>query len=379
MRTAGASLAFALAATAAGCAEPVIEMELKLPPSDKADRFDVSCVGAVQVIVRGNDRGLPFMGPSDPGVPADDRGSCVTVQSPDSWAALRSAIAGKFRFDLPESGLAGVEIRGSSGTCKDESATGDAIFYGSAEYDGGTMVIPMTPNLSCNAARTEVVRPVDLLALTRAGTCPAAIANEAGAGVDSATIHDTLFGPGLDFNSDFAGTVGGVSSLRLYVTSDEASCVALAYGENVGDKTSASCVRRGTGVCSSVGQIELPIIDYTFALQSADEALLNKYGGWVIGAVWGTDANGTKIKLTGAKVTPVDPERAKVVYADLPAGAAKLTSLPAATATNASGLFIAYVGAPVDFVISASGYRDETVRMASPDEPSTSLVMMTKR
>jgi hypothetical protein len=377
MRASGAALVLALAAAAAGCAEPVIEMRLELPPSDKADRFNVSCVGAVQVIVRGNDRGLPFMGPNDPGSSADDRGSCITVQNPASWAALRSSIAGKFRFDLPESGLAGVEIRGATGTCKEEGATGDTIFYGSAEYDGGTIEIPMTPNLSCSAARTEVVRPVDLLALTRNGTC-LPVVNEVLGGVDSATIHGALFGTLLDFNSDFAGTVDGVSSLRLYVTSDEASCVALAYGDNL-YRTTASCVRRGTGVCSSAGQIELPIINGNFAVQSADDALIEKYGGWVIGAVWGTDANGAKIKLTGAKVTPLDATKAKVVYADLPAGAAKLTSLPAATATNASGLFIAYVGEPVDFVISATGYKDETVRMASPDEPSTALVMMTKR
>jgi len=373
-----AALLLALGATASACADPVIEMRLTLPPAEKADRFNVSCVGAVEVIVRGNDRGAFSTGPNDPGRPADDLDQCVTVQNPASFAAIRSAIAGRFELALPDSGLAGVEIRGSTGTCNKDVAPGDAIFYGAAAYKGGSLVIPMTPNLSCNTTHTELVRPVDLFELTRTGTCPAPLADNVGS-IDSATIHGGLFGSYLDFNNDFASTISGLSSVPLYTSSDDTSCVALVYSDRGGVQTTASCARRGTGVCAAAGQIELPIIDGNIAFQSSDAALIEKYGGWVIGAVWGTDAANAKIKLAGATVVPASSSKAKVVYADYATGAARLTSLPTATSTASSGLFIAYVGEPVDFVISAPGYRDETIRMASPNEPSTALVMMTKR
>jgi hypothetical protein len=213
----------------------------------------------------------------------------------------------------------------------------------------------------------------------RTGTCPAPLADSLSGGVDSATIHGALMGPYLDFNNDFAAMIGGVSSLPIYPTADIASCVALVYSERNGVRTTASCARRGTGVCATAGQLELPVIDGNIAYQSADLALVEKHGGWVIGSVWGTDAANAKVKLAGATITPASSGKAKVVYADYTAGAARLTSLPAATATSASGLFIAYAGEPVDFVISAPGYRDETIRMASPNEPSTALVMMSKR
>lgn len=373
------SLLLSLAAAASACAEPAIEMRLELPPPAKADLYNVSCVGAIEVTVRGNDRGAFPTGPDDTGRPADDADECVTVENVTSFASIRSAIAGRFELDLPESGLAGVEIRGSTGTCNKDLVPGDTIFYGVAEYDGGDLVIPMMPNLSCNTTEPAVVRPVDLLALTTTGICPTALPDAARGEVASATIHGMLLSPLLDYNNDWARVIGGVAGLPLYPKSDNASCVALEYYENAEIMTAASCVRRGTSVCAAANQIELPIIDWDIAEASADLALLETYGGAAIGGVWGTDGAGNKIKLTGATITPANTSKAKVVYADYATGAARLTSLPAATATSASGLFIAYVGEPVDFVVSASGYRDETIRMASPNEPSTALIMMTKR
>ena len=375
-----ASLLLVLGAAASACAEPAIEMRLELPPPARADLFDVSCVGAIEVIARGNERGALPTGPNDPGRPADDVADCVTIQGATSFAQIRSAIAGRFELALPESGLAGVELRGSTGTCNKDVGPGDTIFHGAAAYEGGDLVIPMTPNLSCNATRTEVVRPVDLLALTTTGACPAAVPDAARGEVASATIHGTLLSRAvLDYNQDYARVIGGVASLPLYTGSADASCVALEYYDNADIMTAASCVRRGTGVCAAAGQLELPIIDWDIAQASPELALIDQYGGALIGAVWGTDATSAKIKLAGATVRPANSSKAKVVYADYAAGATRLTSLPAAAATSASGLFIAYVGEPVDFVISAPGYRDETIRMGSPDAPATALVMMTKR
>lgn len=72
-----------------------------------------------------------------------------------------------------------------------------------------------------------------------------------------------------------------------------------------------------------------------------------------------------------------DADKIKIVYADLPAAVPQ--ALAGATATSATGLFIAYVGHPLDVIVSAPGYADETVRIGSPNEPSTALVVLSKR
>lgn len=369
--------AVALLLSLSACAEPAIEMRLELPPADKLDRFNVSCVGAVEVFVRGTDRGTPD-GMRDP----DDEYACLTVEGVDSYAAVRRAIAGRFDVAIPGSGLAGVDVRGSTGTCNKDNAPGDTIFYATAAYDGGdSLVLPMSPNLSCNVKRNETVRPVDLLALTRTRMCPPSPADNTG-GVDSATIHPTALRDSvLDFNNDFAGLVGGVATLPVYLSTDDPGCIALAYGDMTNTMTAANCARRGNGVCSAVGQIELPIISYTAGYQAITVASADQYGGWVIGGVWGIDATNAKVPLPGATVQPAKPadaSRVKVVYADLPATASSPVELPAATATNSTGLFIAYVGRPADFIVSAPGYRPETVRLGSPGEPSTALVLLAR-
>jgi hypothetical protein len=370
----------ALLISLAACAEPAIEMRLELPPADKLDRFNVSCVGAVEVFVRGADRGTPD-GPSGPGRDPDDEYACLPVEGVDSYAAVRRAIAGRFDVAIPDSGLAGVDVRGSTGSCNKETAPGDTIFYATAAYDGGDeLVLPMSPNLSCNVKRTEVVRPVDLLALTRTRMCPPSPTDNAG-GVDSATIHPfELRDSYLDFNNDFAGLVGGVATVPLYLSTDDPGCVAIAYGDLTGTMTAANCARRGNGVCSAPGQIELPIISYTAGYQNINVPATEQYGGWVIGGVWGQDGT-NKVPLAGATVQPAKPadaSRIKVVYAEYPANAASPVELPTATATNSSGLFIAYVGRPADFIVSAPGYRPETVRLGSPGEPATSLILLAR-
>jgi hypothetical protein len=378
-----ARFAAAAALALAACGDPAIEMHLELPPSDVASSFDVSCIGAVEVYVRGNDRGRPGTSEADPGQPPDDLDDCITIDSVHSFSELRSAIAGRFELALPASGLAGVDVRGSTGTCKKDVAPGDSIFYGAAPYAGGdSLAIPMTPNVSCGGKRPEAVRPVDLVALTRTGQCPALLPDGAGT-VYSGTIHPIALESSIfDTNDDLGSLVGNVASLPLYVTSSDASCVAVAYGGNSSAMTSASCARRANGVCSATGQIELPIIDWNVAYQAATAASIDQYGGWVIGGVWGPDAAGVKVRLAGATLRPAkatDADKLKIVYADLPAGAAGPRELAGATATNATGLFIAYVGGPVDVIVSATGYADQTVRIGSPNEPSTALILLAKR
>jgi hypothetical protein len=373
-------LAVGAAAAAAACGDPAIEMRLELPPADQASGFDVSCVGAVEVIVRGTDRGRLPEGPNDPGQPADDLDDCIEVSDVHSYSEIRRAIAGRFSLALPESGLVGVDVRGSTGTCKKDLAPGDPIFYASAPYRAGDeLVLPMIPNLSCAAKSPKSVRLVDLLALTRSGASQCATVLPASGTVYGGTIHPAAVSAAeFDPTDDFGAVKTNLTSLLLFMKTSEPSCLALAYGEN-GPMTTASCERRTAGVCATGEQIELPIIDGNTAFQAATVASIDQYGGWVIGGVWGTDATGVKVPLAGAtvKLAPgTDAERAKVGYLS---DANNPREVAGAAATNATGLFIAYVGSPVDFVISAPGYRDETVRMGSPNEPATALILMTKR
>lgn len=387
-RTARAALGAvaAVAALAAACGDdPAIEMRLQLPDSSATSGFDVSCIGAVEVYVRGTDRGRLGTSEADPGQPPDDLDDCITIDSVHSFSELRSAIAGRFELALPASGLAGVDVRASTGTCKKDVAPGDSIVYGAAKYaGGGSLTIPLTPNLSCGGKRPETVRPVDMLALTRNIQCPANLPDGAGT-VYSGTIHPVALVSSIFDSNDDIGSLGtNLASLPLYVTAGADSCVAIAYGGNTGAMTTASCARRGTGVCTVPGQnqIELPIIDGSVAFQAATAALIDQYGGWVIGGVWGVETTTTRIRLPGATLRPAnaaDADKLKIVYADLPTGAASPKELAGATATNATGLFIAYVGRPLDVIVSAPGYADETVRIGSPNEPSTALIVLSKR
>jgi hypothetical protein len=388
MRFASPTLLLALgaAATTAACGEAAIEMRLELPTEAQTSGFSASCITAVEVFVLGTDRGIPPKDPSDPGQPADDLYECLEISDVASYRDVRREIAGRFSLALPASGLAGVDVRGSTGSCNKVLSPGDPIFYASARYKGGdSLVLPMMPNLSCDQTRRERVRPVDLLALTRTRLCPGPLPDTINGGVDSGTIHPFALSEAVfDAGDTIGAMVGNVASLPLYVTNAESSCVALVYGDKDKVMTTASCVRRGLGVCTDPKEnlTELPIIDGNLAFQAATVATIDQYGGWVIGGVWGFDANGNKVPLAGATIAPAptaDAEKAKIVYAELPADLAHPREVAGATKTDASGLFIAYVGRPMDFVVSAFGYRDETVRMGSPGGPSTALILLTKR
>lgn len=384
-------LALGAAAAAAGCAEPAIEMRLEVPSSAQAAGFDVSCLGAVEVIVRGTYRGRPSSGTNDDGQPADDLDDCIEISDVRSYAEVRREIAGRFSLALPESGLAGVDVRGSTGTCKKDNGPGDPIFYASAPYEGGDeVVLPMVPNLSCANKRRQIVRPLDLLALTRTSKCPTVpLVNGAGT-VYGGTIHPAALAESVfDLGDGFGSIMNGVASVELYRDTGEPSCIALDYIDDADAMTSTSCARRGLGVCTPnipnvENEIELPIIDYGLADQALDRDTLDEYGGAVIGGIWGTtttDPASPRIQLTGAKVQtaqPTDADQVKIVYAGYTDADTVPDVLADAAVTNATGLFFAYVGRPVDFIVSASGYKSETVRMGSTDLPSTALIVLTK-
>lgn len=352
---------------AAACTDPAITMRLELPPAPQTEGFQLACLSSFEVKVRADNDD-------------DDKGACIQVREGlASFADVQREIAGQFEIDLPRSTLQGVEVRASTGRCdKVDPAGGDTIFYGSGPYsDGNDLAIRVALNQSCNTRSTVTVRPVDFLKLARAAPCSeAAVATGS---VTGGTIHPELRKrAAFDPNADRADVTGGVAALQLYNSSADGSCVALHYDASGGPASSRSCARRGRGVCSTGDEIELPIIDDDIAFRSLDSALFDPArDGAVFGAIWGTGAT-APVQLDGATIAPVDPSRAKIVYADYPAGAELVRSLPGRATTNATGLFIAYVTEPMDFVVSHPGYRDQTVRLGSPVEPSAAIVVLEK-
>jgi len=366
---------------ASGCAEPTITMTLKLPTDTT---LDTSCVDAVEVFVEGYDRGTAPRGPADPGSPADDLSDCVDVAHPATYAQARSQIAGQFDVDLPDSGLMAIDIRASTGSCQLKKMNpGAPIFFGYAEYDdSGSIVIPLEASQSCaGKTDTNAIRPVDLLEVVTKGTaaCTTTFPDMSGYGMGTGTIHDTgVLGTIFDPNGIGRGLEGGVSTMPLYATAGPDSCIAVGFGklDTPTPLDTVGCLRRAQGLCTTGTQLEMAYINSEITDQSVDHVQMNKYGGYVVGAVWGIDAAGAKVALSNATVKPADSELASVVYASFTAGASLIKLLATATATDATGMFVAYVGTPTDFVVSAPNYKPETVRLGSPLASSASLVVL---
>ena len=112
-------------------------------------------------------------------------------------------IHGRIDLRIPESGLAGIQIRGTTGACSDNARFYEANFYGGAVYaDGESLAVPVVPNISCNAKKTYVVSSIDLLALDRTKACAMSIPDAAQQPIVFAgNIRPQLLGP------DFARTV----------------------------------------------------------------------------------------------------------------------------------------------------------------------------
>ena len=161
-------LALGASIVAGGCADPVIEMSLRMPNANQMPaNFDLSCVTAVDVVVAGNDKG------SD-ATPPDQTSKCIDLASgSSSFAALKTAIAGKVDLNLPQSGLAAVSLRGRAGNCAGDGRDYESVFYGGAGYIDGqeSMTIPVVANISCDTKKNYAVSTVDVLSIVRTKTC----------------------------------------------------------------------------------------------------------------------------------------------------------------------------------------------------------------
>lgn len=370
-----ASLALAGATLLAACADPAIDLSLVLPSTQPAG-FDVSCVGAVEVAAIGNDTG------SVDAVP-DVISQCVDLATPPtSLADIKRQIAGRFQLEIPGSGLAGITVRGIQGRCNNQIVFSESIFYGGAPHTGDSIAIPMVPNVSCDKRATYKIRPVDFNVLTTAHTCarPADPNGEVFAGI----IRPTMLGPAAermmfeDGASAATLPAEGMAPIDSFSQSTAKSCVAVGYDANGPDQAGACINTTPPTLCAQPGEVELPVMDATYAASSVDNLLADQHGRPVFGAVF--EASGaavtTKVPLAGATIELGDPSAGLVVYTAR--GATKLTATPGATATGADGTFVIYIsGEPTSIMVTAPGHVAERYLIASNgDLPPTLLAVL---
>jgi hypothetical protein len=373
-------LALGASIAAAGCADPVIEMTLRMPNANQMPaNFDLSCVTAVNVIVAGNDKG------SDE-TPPDQTHECIEIASgSSSFAALKSAIAGKVDLNLPQSGLAGVALRGRAGDCADDGRDYESVFYGGAGYIDGqeSMTIPVVANISCGAKKTYAVSTVDLLSIVRTKTCAMSLPPLVDQPVLFAgNIRPLMMGPDFplmvwdDGASFVAADAAGKGPIESYAAAGTPrSCVAVGF--DTPTNWGGSCINAGAPtLCGGPNELELATMDDLTAFASIDTALVKQYGQPVYGAVFKASpaATATKAVITGATVELEDPTQGKVVYVD--PGASKLVP-NGGTSTGASGMFMIYVkGEPTAVIVKSGGSQQRYIVATAPGVPKTLLAVL---
>jgi hypothetical protein len=364
---------------AAGCSPSAIGMHLSLPDASATQGFDLSCVSAVAVRVVGNDIGNDTH-------PADTIDDCVDLASPpQSFADVQRDVAGKFSFSIPESGLAGVQLAGFKGSCNDHIDSHEAVFYGGApRVDGSdSLILPLVPNITCNAGRNYQVRVVDLTVLTATDLCSTPLD---ASNVYAADLRPRLLGGRMprmtrEIGVSSVDAPDGKGTVASYAgTIDDRSCIAIDYRGTLSG--GVACVNpTAPTLCAATGEIEVGSLPLLVTSGSRDAALAARYGEPVYGAVYEAEAgtSGPRTALAGATVELSDPAQGTIVYVDF--SSEKLTALPGATSTNDDGLFIAYIqGTATNLVVKAPGHTQQTLRVASaPEWPSIVVAALPKQ
>ena len=351
-----------LATLVAGCAEPVIEMSLRMPGADSGASFDMSCVQMIEVIAYGNDYANQ---------PTDFTRDCRELTSPAAtFEDIRREMLGNFDLRIPPTGLGSIEVYGRVGTC-DPPDPGDyppdVLFYGGATYTGDEQItIPLQGMLSCKMSPITA-RPLDILKLAAApADCPgAALADGESAYVDIGIIGETIDGP-FWFGGDntYGKLMGGTASVMARMETSKHACVAVsAYS---GELDTSTCVITNPPLCG--GPMEVATLDFQLAQGLLDPAKEASWSTAVIGAVW--TATPTRGPVQGARVT-VPSNLGEVQYVE--PGAIVTRNL---TATGPSGLFVLYTDSIVDVTVGGAGTTRSVRLGADPGLSAVSLVVL---
>jgi hypothetical protein len=351
-------------AVVGACADPVIEMSLRLP-TENPD-FDMSCVTAVDMYVYGGryevDRN-------------DYIYDCRTITPGMKYADVRTGIHNQFSINLPDTGLYGVELEAHTGVCDPQKAPQDSsnlMFNASAKYFGGnTLPLTITPIASCPTTSMKV-RAVDVLALNTTKDCAKATIPDATAALFLGQLAPSLI-DGVFYWSNYQGGTwaASVGTNMGNATISTHSCLAGDIGTN--DIWSVSCIQTtGPSVCAAADEREVGVINMTPAISALDQNKISKWGAVVMGAVW-TTSGVTKAPVSGATVT-VDADKGEVDYVDPDAGGVlrKLTG----TATGASGMFVFYTNALSQITVKSGTKMRQLVVGADKKYPAVSLIML---
>lgn len=355
-----------LAAAMAGCADPVIEMSLRMPDADGGASFDTSCVTTIEVYAYGNDY---------PNSPVDFTRDCIDLtESAATFSEIRSKMLGNFDLRIPSSGLASIEVYGHVGACEDswDEFPPDMMFYGGARYSGDNQItIPLEGMVSCTM-QPITVRPIDVLALAAnpadcAATALADGAEDNDAYVDFGQIVTTMDGPyWFGGETTYGELMGGIANLSARVTASKHACVGVSAYSGYQD-TSTCWIQNPSKLCGGTNH-EVGTMDWRVAETLIDPAKAANWGTAIIGSVWVSAP--TKAPVQGARVT-VDPDLGEVQYVE--PGATVVRNL---TGTGTKGLFVLYTDSIVDVTIAGAG-ASRAVRLgADPDVIATSLVVL---
>jgi hypothetical protein len=356
----------------AACAQPVVDMTLDLPTTTQ--QVDLSCVTAVDLmpVVTGTRDSLDigYTEVLDASAPV----SCVDLgATPQSLDDVASQIRGKFSFGIPSGGLDGVVLRGREGTCKDDPALQESVFYGGGKYTSGTNQLPVTVkhNLSCDQLGTPTVAVIDMVALLTAKTC-----TPVDGGAYDGDVRPTLFSGSLppivfEEGPDFEQTTGGVTQLSAFQSSFAGTCPAIAMTDPANSFTISTCVNTTAATaCAQPGQLEMPMLP-SFEYAGVPPA---QYAGVVMVGVWTN--TGTKGPVMGATVT-LDPNSdASIVYGT--AGATAFTVTAGSTSTDATGAFEVYPNQVVGITVTGPGGSPTTHIYVGADAyvPGASVVVL---
>lgn len=349
-----------------------LQMPQQVPPN-----FDLSCVTAIDVSAHE----LDDEDPMDIGYRlylTGDRDPCVEIEPQTTFEGIRAQIAGKFTLDLPDGGLAGIQIRGRMGSCKDTPNYHESIFYGGTTFDGGSMTIPLTPNISCAAKETHKARPLEIATMLAdpAHACRAvtdAISTFAG------NIRPSRLDPELAPLMFEAGTsvalldAAGTATVTSFSnTMFNDSCITIAHeGQRVDGVT---CVNRGAPtLCGAAGEVEIPVYPFVFSSTAINGDAYDEAGTLVLGSVWETNPNKP---VADAVVTPSIPG-VKVEYVELVNGQPQVVN--GATKTGPSGLFMLYSSKVTTVSIAAPGHQTRTLTVGGGWElDGTALAVLPK-
>jgi hypothetical protein len=355
-----------LALGASACAEPVIELSLRLPTESEGANFNTACTTAIEVIATGN---------SYPGDPNDFKRDCIQVSGAATFASVKNEMAGQFDLRIPDTGLAGVDIFGRTGDCSIpvDSYDRDLVFYGGSKYTGGErMAIGLTGNLSCE--RTAVtVHPIDMMKLITTKDCVMAKL------VDEPNSYGSTgtFSPDIDLDAVWSGgydgntLTNGVATFQGFTTVGSKACLGVTAGNDALD--SLSCTLDGLKACATGTELEAAVINYNMAGASLDQTKMAQWNGALFGAAWANTP--TKGAVSGATVA-VHPDLGEVVYVE-PNAAGTVLVPTGGTATGPSGLFIVYTSQLIEITVADRAGTSRTVKVAATsDEPATALVVL---